>query len=72
MQLPLKRQKELILSVLEAHLYDGTPFEVPWGITAAGWEAYARHWSAGVRAAVQKHPQCPAHLREYEKKTARA
>jgi len=54
-----QREKSLILSVLRAHLLDGTEEEVPWGITEAGWDEYAHHWCLEVREAVRSHPHCP-------------
>ena len=49
-------QERLMLSILDA--WKEVP-EVPWHISMAGWNYYARHESKEVREKTLSHPFCP-------------
>ncbi|MDB5225457.1 MAG: hypothetical protein JWL87_409 [Candidatus Adlerbacteria bacterium] len=56
----LETEERHILSVLRAYK---SVRRIPWGITALGWETYAKHPSEKVRQETLAHPNCPEHLR---------
>lgn len=56
-------EERLILSVLRAHVFDGTKKELPWGITWEGWVCYTNHKNKKVRDLALAHPHCPPQLK---------